>query len=56
VKIVSNASPLIGLVRIGKLELLRQLYDELIIPEAVCHEIVIEGAGQPGADDVQAAA
>ena len=53
--VVSNASPLISLARIGKLDLLRQLYDELFIPEAVWHEVVIEGVGQPGADEVKAA-
>ena len=34
-KIVSNASPLINLARIGKLGILRELYGELIVPEAV---------------------
>lgn len=53
--IVSNASPLINLTRIGRLELLRQLYGELSIPEAVWQEIVVKGTGQPGADEVQAA-
>lgn len=53
--IVSNASPLINLARIGKLELLRQLYGELSVPEAVWQEIVVKGTGQPGADEVQAA-
>jgi len=53
--VVSNASPLISLARIGKLNLLHQLYDELFIPEAVWHEVVIEGVGQPGADEVKAA-
>ena len=53
--IVSNASPLINLSRIGKLSVLKELYSELIIPEAVWHEIVVEGAGQPGADEVKAA-
>jgi hypothetical protein len=53
--VVSNASPLINLARIGKLDLLRQLYGELFIPEAVWHEVVIEGVGQPGADEVKAA-
>ena len=53
--VVSNASPLISLARIGKLDLLRQLYGELFIPEAVWHEVVIEGVGQPGADEVKAA-
>jgi len=53
--IVSNASPLINLARIGKLDLLHQLYDELIVPAAVWQEVVVEGAGQPGADEVKAA-
>jgi len=53
---VSNASPLISLARIGKLDLLRQLYGELTIPSAVWQEVVIEGVGQPGASDVEAAA
>jgi predicted nucleic acid-binding protein len=47
-KIVSNSSPLINLARIGKLGLLRELYGELIIPEAVWHEVVVEGSSQPG--------
>ena len=46
--IVSNASPLIALIRIGQLDLLRQLYSEIIIPDAVWHEVVVEGADQPG--------
>jgi len=51
--VVSNASPLINLARIGKLELLRQLYGELTISEAVWQEEVVKGAGQPGADEVR---
>jgi predicted nucleic acid-binding protein len=54
-KIVSNASPLINLARIGKLDLLRGLFSKLLIPEAVWGEIVIDGAGQPGADEVKGA-
>ena len=54
--VVSNASPLIGLARIGELELLRQLYGELVIPEAVEHEVVVEGADLPAADQVEKAA
>ena len=50
--VVSNASPLIGLARIGELELLQQLYGELVIPEAVEHEVVVEGAELPAADQV----
>ena len=53
--VVSDASPLINLARIGKLGLLRQLYGELIIPEAVWQETVVEGDGQPGADGIKSA-
>jgi len=53
--IVSNASPLINLARIGKLSLLHDLYGELIVPEAVWHEVVFVGQGQPGADEVKSA-
>jgi predicted nucleic acid-binding protein len=55
VSIVSNASPLINLARIGKLNLLRKLYGELVIPEAVWREVVVEGSGQPGADEIETA-
>jgi uncharacterized protein len=56
VTIISNASPLINLARIGKLDLLQQLYGEITIPEQVWREVVVEGVGQPGADEVKAAA
>ncbi len=51
--IVCNASPLINLARIGQLDLLRQVYGDLLIPDAVWREVVIAGAGQPGADEVR---
>lgn len=58
--VVSNASALINLARIGKLDLLRELYGQIVIPQAVWQEVVIEGpalsvvegAGQPGAHEV----
>lgn len=53
--VVSNASPLINLARVKRLELLSQLYGELLIPQAVWQEVVIDGAGQPGANEVQSA-
>lgn len=54
--VVSNSSPLINLARIGKLTLLRELFGVLIVPDAVWQEVVVEGAGQPGADEVRSAA
>ena len=53
--VVSNASPLIALIRIGQLDLLRQLYSEIIIPDAVWHEVMVEGADQPGVEVVSSA-
>lgn len=50
--VVCNASPLINLAHIGQMGLLQQLYGMLLIPEAVWNEVVVEGAGQPGADEV----
>lgn len=54
-KVVSNSSPLINLSRIGKVDLLHQLYDQLLIPEAVWQEVVIDGSGQPGAETIRTA-
>jgi hypothetical protein len=51
-KVICNASPLINLARIRKLPLLHDLYGELTIPQAVWQEVVVDGHGQPGADDV----
>ncbi|MBN1955160.1 MAG: DUF3368 domain-containing protein [Anaerolineae bacterium] len=51
--IVSNASPLINLSRIDQLTLLQRLYGELLIPDAVWQEVVVEGIGQPGAKQVE---
>ena len=53
--VVSNASPLISLARIGRLNLLHELYGQLLIPEAVWREVVVDGAGEPGAEEVAAA-
>lgn len=52
-KIVSNASPLINLAWIDRLDLVQQLFGEIWIPEAVWQEVVVHGAGQPGAQEIQ---
>ena len=50
--VVSNTSPLINLAWIGRMEILHELYGTIHIPEAVWNEIVVQGAGQPGAEEV----
>jgi predicted nucleic acid-binding protein len=49
---VSNSSTLINLGRIGMLWVLRDLFGEILVPDAVYHEVVEEGAGLPGAAEV----
>ncbi len=48
--IVSDASPLIALGRIGKLDLLREIFGSLILPDAVWKEVVEAGMQKLGAD------
>ena len=38
-KVVVNSTPLIALCKVGKLELLKRCYQEIIIPQAVYSEI-----------------
>ena len=53
--VISNSSALINLVIIGRLGLLREKFGEIIVPQAVWQEVVIEGAGKPGAKEVERA-
>lgn len=46
-KVVSNTSPIINLAAINHLDVLRQVFGTIVIPQAVYHEIVIVGAGNP---------
>jgi len=53
--VVSNTSPIINLAAIGRLDLLRPLYANVLIPDAVHREITRFG-DQPGAEAVQSRA
>jgi uncharacterized protein len=55
-KAISNSSPLIHLAGIGRLDLLREWYQQVLIPPAVWREVVEEGQGRPGAREVDEAA
>lgn len=50
--VVSNSSPLIALTSIGRLELLKSLFGEIAIPQAVYEEVVVQGQGEPGSREV----
>ena len=53
--VVSDASPLIGLASIGRLDLLRDVFERVLVPEAVYQEAVHD-IGRPGAEAVLDAA
>jgi len=53
--IISNSSPLINLSAINQFNLLKSLYKEIIIPEAVWYEVVVKGKGQPGSQELRSA-
>lgn len=53
--VVSNSTPLIHLSAMGSLDLLPQLFGEIVIAEEVYEEVVLKGANQPAASEVQSA-
>jgi uncharacterized protein len=54
--VVSDSSPLIALARIGRLNLLASLYERIVIPAEVHHEVTVAGGGLPGSEQVRRAA
>lgn len=48
-KVVVNATPLIALSVLERLDLLREIFGEVIVPSAVYEEVTFEEASRPGA-------
>lgn len=53
--VVPDAGPLIYLGGAGHLQLLRQLYAEVVVPRIVLEEVIVAGVGLAGADAVASA-
>ena len=53
--VVSDASPLIALAAVGQLDLLHDLYGEVLVPEAVQNEVTLVRPAAPGAAAVSLA-
>lgn len=51
--VISDTSPITNLAAVGLLELLNQLYNRVIIPQAVYDEMVALGYSVPGTVEVQ---
>jgi len=47
--VVVNATPLIALAILNRLDILRQMFSEVIVPTAVYEEVVAQGSGRVGA-------
>ena len=45
--VVSDSTILIGLVKIGELDLLKEIFSKVYIPEEVFKEVVERGKGKP---------
>jgi predicted nucleic acid-binding protein len=53
--VLSNSTPLIYLAKMGELNLLRRLFGEVIVAEKVFEEVVVQGAGKSGSEEVKGA-
>ncbi len=51
--VTSDSGPIISFVRAKRLELLKQVLQEIKIPNAVYEEIVIKGSKKPGVEEVK---
>ncbi len=54
-KVVLNSTPLIALSLVGKLDILKNLFDEVIVPRSVFEEVAVAGKGKPGSKEVEKA-
>jgi len=55
VKVICDAAVLIGLAKIGKLDLLKKLYKNIYIPWGVYEEVVVKGGNRPGVKEIDQA-
>lgn len=51
--VISDASPLISLAKIIHLQILKELFEKIYIPEAVYEEMVMKGKDKNGAREVR---
>jgi len=51
-KVVCDSTALIGLAKIDKVDLLKQIFTDVYIPEAVFNEVVSRGIERPGTKEI----
>jgi predicted nucleic acid-binding protein len=52
-RVLTNTTPLIALAQCDRFDLLRLLFDKVLLPPAVYREVVQEGSEWPGAEETQ---
>jgi uncharacterized protein len=52
-KIVCNSSPLINLAKIGCLDLIENIYQQVVIPTAVYNELILQGTIKKGVSEIE---
>ena len=55
-RVVTDSSCLIGLAQVSFFQLLKALFSEVYIPDAVYDEVVIKGKGEAGSEETESAA
>lgn len=53
--VVADATPLIALAKVGRLDLLPEVFGAIVVPQAVYDEVVTQAAGRHGAEDIRQA-
>lgn len=53
--IVCNTGPLIALSMVGQLELLKHLYERVVVPDVVIREVMAGGSERPGFPEIPSA-
>lgn len=54
-KVICDTAVLIGLAKIGRLNLLKKLYKTIYIPWGVYEEVVVRGGKRPGVEEIDQA-
>lgn len=52
---VCNATPLVVFARVERFDRLQAVFGRLLVPEAVFREVIVHGAGRPGAIELASA-
>ncbi len=55
IRVAVDSSYLIALAQVGQFGLLKELFSEIYIPQAVYDEVVVKGKGEVGSDETESA-